>query len=510
MDVPNAAPRKRCAIYCRKSTTMGLEQDFNSLDAQQDACERFIGGHQHLGWEVVPTRYHDGGFTGANIDRPAFQCLLRDVEAHNLDVIVTYKLDRISRSLLDFTKLMELFERHNVALVSITQNFCTTDSMGKLTLNILMAFAQYEREMIADRTRDKIAASRRRGMWTGGIVPFGYDRKDKKLVINPVEAVVVQDIFSRYIAVRSPIAVTRFLNFHHRLTKRHRSKTNRVREGHRWDKSDVLRILHNPVYAGLTTYQGERYPGEHQGIVDLSTFDAAQAFLKDRGKLYHETGRNPDYLLRGVLRCKSCGAPFTAASTSKRGHVYRYYRCMTRDKMGKDACPSRQIAAPKIEKAVIEIIGQKLSNLHVAREVTLEIRARMNEERESLTLEKGELPKLVRRLSDDVRRMASVLSEVQGNARSALEAKIEETVAQIKTHERRLLEVEDNLTTLERQAINVEFVDSCLRDFAGIWKALSSANKARLVRTLIERIEIDGATGEYRIVLTDLAKEIAA
>ncbi len=306
------------------------------------------------------------------------------------------------------------------------------------------------------------------------------------------------------------MAVLRYLDFYRRMTKRHRSKTNRIRGGHRWTKKDVLRILHNPVYAGLTRYQGERYPGEHQAIVPLEAFDAVQAILKDRNKIYRETGRNPDYLLRGVLRCKSCGAPFTAASTSKRGHIYRYYRWMTRDKMGKDACPSRQVAASSIERAVVEIIGQKLSNLDVAREVTLEIRARMNEERDSLTLEKVELPKLIRRLSDDVRPMASVLSEVKGNARSALEAKIEETVAQINTHERRLLEVEDNLTTLERQTINGEFVDSCLRDFTGIWKALSSANKARLVRTLIERIEIDGATGEYRIVLTDLAKEIAA
>jgi site-specific DNA recombinase len=322
--------------------------------------------------------------------------------------------------------------------------------------------------------------------------------------------VVVQDIFSRYIAVRSPIAVTRFLNFHHRLTKRHRAKTNRVREGHSWKKKDVLRILHNPVYAGLTSYRGEKFPGEHQGIVDLPTFDAAQALLKDRGKHYHETGRNPEYLLRGVLRCKHCGAPFTAASTNKRGHIYRYYRCMTRDKLGKDACPSRQFAARALEKAVIDLIGEQLSNLDVAREVTLEIRDRMAEELDSLALEKGELPKLIRRISDEVKRMVSAISEIQGHARSALEAKIEEVGAQVKVHEARLREVESTLTTLECHFVNVEFVDSCLRDFAGIWKALSSANKARLVRTLIERIEIDGATGEYRIVLTDLAKEIAA
>ncbi|MCA9559508.1 MAG: recombinase family protein, partial [Myxococcales bacterium] len=187
---------RRCAIYTRKSTSMGLDQEFNSLDAQRECCEQYIAARSHEGWQLVPEHYDDGGFTGANIDRPAFQHLLADVEAGKLDVVVVYKVDRLSRSLLDFAQVMARFNRADVAFVSVTQNFSTADAMGRLTLNMLMSFSEFEREMIAERTRDKIAAARRRGKWTGGPVPLGYDVVDKKLVVNDLEAVVVRELFS--------------------------------------------------------------------------------------------------------------------------------------------------------------------------------------------------------------------------------------------------------------------------------------------------------------------------
>src|SRR5271169_3207981 len=216
---PDVAPEtRRCAIYTRKSTSVGLEQDFNSLDAQREACAAYI--KKQPSWVLADERYDDGGFTGANIERPAFQRLLTDIDAKRIDVVVVYKVDRLSRSLLDFAKLMERFNRAGASFVSVTQNFSTADAMGRLTLNMLMSFAEFEREMIGERTRDKIAAARRKGKWTGGPIPLGYGVKDKRLVVNEAEAALVREIFVLYVEQRSTLAVARLLNEENRSTKR--------------------------------------------------------------------------------------------------------------------------------------------------------------------------------------------------------------------------------------------------------------------------------------------------
>ena len=212
---------KRCAVYTRKSTTMGLEQEFNSLDAQREACVQYIRSQAALGWQVVPEEYSDGGYSGANVQRPAFQRLMQDVEDRKVDIIVVHRVDRLSRSLLDFAKLMDRFNRANVAFVSVTQNFSTADAMGRLTLNVLMSFAEFEREMIGERTRDKMAAARRKGKWTGGPPPLGYDVVDRKLVVNEIEAALVRRIFTLYLELRSAVAVARALNAESQTTKHH-------------------------------------------------------------------------------------------------------------------------------------------------------------------------------------------------------------------------------------------------------------------------------------------------
>ena len=224
-----APETRRCAIYTRKSTSVGLEQDFNSLDAQREACAAYI--QKQPGWTVVDERYDDGGFTGANIERPAFQRLLTDIDAAKIDVVVVYKVDRLSRSLLDFAKLMERFGRAGASFVSVTQNFSTADAMGRLTLNMLMSFAEFEREMIGERTRDKIAAARRKGKWTGGPVPLGYTVKEKRLVVNEAEAVLVREVFALYLEQRSTLAVARLLNEANRSTKRRVAMNGRISGG---------------------------------------------------------------------------------------------------------------------------------------------------------------------------------------------------------------------------------------------------------------------------------------
>jgi site-specific DNA recombinase len=245
---------RRCVIYTRKSTSVGLDQDFNSLDAQREACAAYI--QRQPGWILVET-YDDGGYTGANIDRPAFQRLLADIDAGRvgavlgqIDVVVSYKVDRLSRSLLDFAKIMERFNAAGASFVSVTQNFSTADAMGRLTLNVLMSFAEFEREMISERTRDKIAASRRRGKWTGGPVPLGYSVIDKKLVVNELEAVLVREIFALYHEHRSTLMVARVLNERQEMTKRHSAQNGHLRKPRPWAQPDIVRILKNPVHAG--------------------------------------------------------------------------------------------------------------------------------------------------------------------------------------------------------------------------------------------------------------------
>src|SRR5215208_745239 len=253
----------RCAVYTRKSSEEGLEQEFNSLDAQRDACEAYIASQKAEGWVLVPDRYDDGGLSGATLERPALKRLLADIEAHRIDVVVVYKIDRLSRALMDFAKLVEVFDRNNVTFVSVMQSFNTMTSMGRLTLNILLSFAQFEREVIGERIRDKFVASRKKGMGMGGFVPLGYDVKDRKLVVNAAEAKKVRMIFERFTKLGSATALVRAL------------QTEGVtgKQGKLIDKSYVYKLLNNRVYIGQAVHRGTAYPGEHQAIVSQPLWD---------------------------------------------------------------------------------------------------------------------------------------------------------------------------------------------------------------------------------------------
>ena len=253
----------RCAVYTRKSSEEGLEQEFNSLDAQREACEAYIASQKAEGWLLVPDRYDDGGISGGTLERPALKRLLADIEAGRVDVVVVYKIDRLSRSLMDFAKLVEVFDRNSVTFVSVTQSFNTTTSMGRLTLNILLSFAQFEREVIGERIRDKFAASRKKGMWMGGFVPLGYDVKDRKLVVNEAEAATVRMIFERFVKIGSATTLVRAL----------RAEGIRGKQGKLIDKGYLYKLLNNRVYIGEAVHKGTAYPGEHEAIIDRALWD---------------------------------------------------------------------------------------------------------------------------------------------------------------------------------------------------------------------------------------------
>ena len=278
MDKP-ARKLFRCAIYTRKSTDHNLDLEFNSLDAQREACEAYIKSQAHEGWRLIPDRYDDGAFSGASLDRPALQELLGEVKAGKIDIIVVYKVDRLTRSLADFAKLVELFDQHSVSFVSVTQSFNTTSSMGRLTLNVLLSFAQFEREVIGERVRDKIAASKAKGIWVGGSVPLGYASINKKLVMLPEEAETVRLIFRRYLELGSIRYLVEYLDREGIRTRRQTLSTGKLRGGIRFGVGSLIQLLRNRFYVGEVAYKGAVHPGEQEPILDRELFDAVQAKL---------------------------------------------------------------------------------------------------------------------------------------------------------------------------------------------------------------------------------------
>ncbi len=350
---PKRPVRKlRCAVYTRKSSEEGLEQEFNSLDAQRESCEAFIASQRAEGWIPVPDDYDDGGFSGGTLERPALKRLLTDIELGKVDIVVVYKIDRLSRSLMDFARLVEVFDRNNVTFVSVTQSFNTTTSMGRLTLNILLSFAQFEREVIGERIRDKFAASRRKGMWMGGWAPLGYDVKDRKLIVNDPEARLVRSIFTRFAKGKSGT----------RLVQELAKEGARNKQGKPIDKGYLYRVLNNRIYLGEAVHKGQFHPGEHEAIVTQDLWEKVHAILQEspRKRAAASRTRTPA-LLKGLIFGPT-GAPMTPTHTRKRGKLYRYYLSAILNRTGTDDCPVRRVPADQIERAVINQIKVLLQN----------------------------------------------------------------------------------------------------------------------------------------------------
>ena len=314
----------RCAIYTRKSTEHGLELEFNSLDAQRDACEAYIKSQASQGWRALPQHYDDPAYSGGNLDRPALQKLLKDIDAGRIDVIVVYKIDRLTRSLADFAKLVEAFDAKSISFVAVTQQFNTTTSMGRLTLNVLLSFAQFERELSSERVRDKVAASRRKGKWTGGTVPLGYDTKDKKLVINKTEAETVRYIFKRYLDLQSFGKLVEDLDNKGIVTKRRNTKVRKYNGGIPFTYGPLAHFLKNRLYIGETGHKDKWFPGEHAAIVDRKTFDSVQQLLasKSADRKAHRTAS--EALLIGKLY-DDRGNRMSPSFSTKNGVRYRFY-----------------------------------------------------------------------------------------------------------------------------------------------------------------------------------------
>ena len=382
--MPGSVKKLRCAVYTRKSTDEGLDKEFNSLDAQREACESYIASQRAEGWVLVRDRYDDGGFSGGTLDRPALKRLLADIEQGLIDVVVLYKIDRLSRSLMDFAKLVETFEANGVTFTSVTQSFSTTTSMGRLTLNILLSFAQYEREIIGERIRDKVAASKARGMWMGGKVPLGYDVADRRLVVNEAEAARVRRVFDLFVETSSGVETVRRLQ----------AEGVTAKSGRPLDKGDVYKILHLRTYIGEVTHKGNVYCGEHEAIVPRELWDRAHAILRVSPRTRAAQNRqHAPALLKGLIYGVD-GRALSPTHCVKNGRLYRYYvaqRVLKGDGNSDDGSV-RRMSAAEIEGAVIAQVRALLRQPEIVVGTWLAARAEMPD------LKEGEVREALGRL----------------------------------------------------------------------------------------------------------------
>ena len=349
----------RCAIYTRKSTEEGLEQEFNSLDAQRECAEAYILSQRAEGWTALADRYDDGGFTGANVDRPGLRQLLADVEARRVDCVVVYKVDRLSRSLLDFARLMEVFDKRGATFVSVTQQLNTNSPMGRLTLNVLLSFAQFEREIIGERTRDKKSAARKKGKWMGGYPVLGYDldSNSRRLVVNETEAKLVRDIFSIFLRNRSIVKTLETIRNKGWVLKSWTTRKGKLHPGQTFDRAALVRLLTNVTYIGQVKHLGTIYPGEHEAIITSTSLKRAGQLLNVRKRGAESAERKAQgSLLEGLLECAVCGNRMQPGYTHRNGRKHPYYVCFTAQKQGAMACPRQSVMASKIEPLVVETL----------------------------------------------------------------------------------------------------------------------------------------------------------
>ncbi len=353
----------RCAVYTRKSHEEGLEQDFNSLDAQREACESFIASQRHEGWIVLPEMYDDGGISGATMERPALKRLLADVDAGGVDAVVVYKVDRLTRALGDFVKIVEIFDKRNASFVSVTQAFNTTTSMGRLTLNMLLSFAQFEREVTGERIRDKIAASKKKGMWMGGFVPLGYDVKDRKLVVNKIEAETVCHVYRRYLELGSVRALKDELGRDGIVSKKRVDRYGCCTGGKPLARGALYLMLQNRIYRGEIVHKDKSYPGEHDAIINQALWDQAQQQLAaNRINRAIGTEAAQPSLLAGLIY-DDAGERMTPSHANKKGVRYRYYVSKTLFQGSRHNAPrGRRVPAGDLESLVEERLRQFLRN----------------------------------------------------------------------------------------------------------------------------------------------------
>lgn len=488
----------RCAIYTRKSTEEGLQQEFNSLDAQREAAEAFIRSQKHEGWELLPDLYDDGGYTGGNMDRPALQRLIDDINRRAIDCVVVYKVDRLSRSLLDFAKMMELFDKRGVSFVSVTQQFNTTNSLGRLTLNILLSFAQFEREIISERTRDKLSAARKKGKWIGGHPVLGYDIDPRggKIVVNADEAQRVRAMYDLYVKLGTLNAVWDEISRRDWRSKQWTTEAGVTRGGKPISKSGLYGILTNALYNGMVDHKGTLYPGEHERIVEQKIWERVQEGLRENGRTNGAVVKNKyGALLRGVLFCKHCGTAMMHTYTHKGPRRYRYYVCYKAQQKGWKNCQTKSVGAEQIEGAVLTSIRRLARDRELAEAVLAEAMTQLKGRTHELVSERTAAKRNLRQLNQDLAKLAADTGSDTGLRFERIKS-LEDS---IRATERRMEEISRELAHLEQEPLDVDHLRRTIREFEEVWATLTVREQEQMVKLLVSKVVYDGVTGKVTI-----------
>jgi len=468
---------KRCAIYTRVSIE-ALEHEFNSLDAQRESAENFIKSQKHNGWQLLPDHYDDDGFSGSNTERPALKRLLSDVEAGKIDIILLYKMDRLSRSLLDFMNMSEFFEQHNVSFVSVTQDINTSTSSGRMMLNILMAFGQYEREIIADRVRDRTAGAKRRGKYCGGTPVLGYnpDKETKKLKVNKNEAKIVREAFELYNKLASANDVARILNEKGYHTKEWRNRKGKIHPGGEFKADMVYRMLNNPIYIGKVVYKDKTYNGEHSAIIDLGLWDKAQKTLKANLMSSGRKQRTAAVPFKGLLKCGYCGGAMgiTYTGSVKKGVRYYYYLCNKDTKRVESECPLVRVPAGDLDRIIIRKMGEVLCSPAFITRTVGAVREYYLDRRNDLENQLKDVLTTIARLREKIAKpnhSKNELTTLRGEFREA-------------DGKRKMLAEAIRAT---EQKISCRDIINALSSLETIWEELFPAERYRLAHLLIDK-----------------------
>lgn len=493
----------RVACYCRVSVAEREQSQFGSLEAQRGAIEAYILSQPEAGLTALPERYDDEGFSGSTIERPAFKRVMEDARAGRIDVLAVYKFDRLSRRQIDFLKTVEELDALGIQFVSITQNLDTSTSMGRCMLNVMSAFAQLEREVIAERTSDKMQAARRRGMWTGGRPVLGYDVVDKMLVVNEAEGVTVRRIFQTYLDLGGCVAVAEELGI---LGIRNKAWTNQAGAqvgGAPFSSTTIHGLLTNPLYRGLVRAQDEEVDGQHEAIVDEDLWDAVQLKLKAQapgGK--SRTKRKTSALLAGIAKC-ACGAALTPTHSKRGAKTYHYYICSHAQKHGQALCPGTRISAGKLEEHVVEQIRLLGSNPQVVEAALLQEEQHRTGERVQL---RADLKELNRARGDQLRKQKKIVDAMGNQGTSpALARGLDESEQSMATIDERIAAAERDLQALDATVTSTEELINALAEFTEIWDTLTLDEQARLLDLLLDAVVYNGRSGAIEIRLRDMA-----